>query len=461
MFKELNLSDDIINALELKGFTIPTEIQTRCIPLILNGKDIVGRSQTGSGKTFAFGLPAIEKIDTMINAVQVLILCPTRELALQVTDELRKITESRENIKVVPVFGGADIVRQIKALKNGKIVVGTPGRLMDHLRRKTLKLDKIKMVVLDEADEMLNMGFKDDIEEILKNVKNVRQTVMFSATMPPLIKEITRNYMVSPEYIELGGLNSTLKEIEQSYLRTLRNGKKVALIELFKKISSSNTIVFTNTKKMAEELKELLVNEGINALSLHGDKRQSERNKVMSAIRAHKASALIATDVAARGIDIDDIEYIINFDLPNDIEYYIHRIGRTARAGKSGISITLINTTEQFNKLREYARLSGSEIKEHYLSEYKNEKSSDKEKKKVSANNNNADKGFKRAEKRSSNFKKTSQDDDRQNKKTDIKTTDCKEKSKDNRYDYKKKRSYKDENKNTGNNKKKYFSKTF
>lgn len=369
MFNNLNLSEEVQMALEKKGFTVPTEIQRTCIPLIIEGKDVVGRSMTGSGKTFAFGLPAIDKIDLSIRGVQVLVVCPTRELAMQVTDEIRKISEYTPGCAVVPIYGGANIDRQIKALKNAKIVVGTPGRLMDHLRRKTLKLHNIKMVVLDEADEMLNMGFREDIECILKDAPSIRQTVMFSATMPAAIKAITKEFMVDPQYIEIGHSNSTLKEIEQSYFRISRTGKKEAIVELFRRLSPERAIVFCNTKRMVDEIKKLLTTKGFDSLALHGDMRQGERKRVMNNIKMHKVSILVATDVAARGIDIEDVEYIINFDVPNDVEYYIHRIGRTGRAGKSGKAITLINTREQLQMMDEFKKTTQSTIKEHLMSE--------------------------------------------------------------------------------------------
>ena len=368
MFSELKLSESVLKALEIKGFVIPTDIQTQCIPLIVDGKDVVGRSKTGSGKTFAFGLPAIDKVDVTVSGIEVIAICPTRELATQVTDEIRKISEFIQGCKIVPVYGGADITRQITSLKRAKIVVGTPGRIMDHIRRRTLKLDKIKMVVLDEADEMLNMGFREDIEEILKHVPTVRQTVMFSATMPPAIKAITKEYMTSPEYIELGILNSTIEEISQSFVRVNRTGKKAALVELFNKLKPERAVIFCNTKRMVDEINDILNKAGIKALALHGDMRQSERRRVMDDIKSHRVSTLVATDVAARGIDIDDVEYIFNFDLPNDVEYYIHRIGRTGRAGKSGKAISLINTKEQLTQINEFKRITNSDIKEHTIS---------------------------------------------------------------------------------------------
>lgn len=368
MFDNLMLSEQVVKSLDLKGFITPTEIQTKCIPLIVEGKDVVGRSQTGSGKTFAFGLPAIDKIDTSIIGAEILIICPTRELALQVSEEIRKITANKEGCKLVPVYGGADMSRQILALKRGKIVVGTPGRLMDHIRRRTLRLDKIKMLVLDEADEMLNMGFKEDIDTILKSLPLERQTVMFSATFPPAIKAITKDYMKDPVYIEVGNALNPIDKIEQSYIKTKRTGKKDMLAEVFEKLKPERTLIFCNTKRMTDEINDFLNNLGVISLALHGDMRQSERRKVMNDIKSHKISTLVATDVAARGIDINDVEYVINYDLPNDVEYYIHRIGRTGRAGKSGNAITLINTREQYNKLNTFKNETKSKLTEHALS---------------------------------------------------------------------------------------------
>ncbi|MDD4003196.1 MAG: DEAD/DEAH box helicase [Clostridia bacterium] len=369
MFDNLMLSKEVQKNLDLKGFTTPTEIQSKCIPLIVEGKDVVGRSQTGSGKTFAFGLPAIDKIDTEINGVQILIICPTRELALQVAEEIRKISSNKEGCKLVPVYGGADISRQITALKKAKIVVGTPGRLIDHIMRRTLKLDKLKMLVLDEADEMLNMGFKEDIDRILKSVPKNKQTVMFSATFSSEIKSISKNYMVNPVYVELGNALNTIDAISQSYIKTKRNAKKETLIKMFSQLKPKRTIIFCNTKRMADEINSFLNSNEITSIALHGDMRQSERKRVIGDIKAHKVSTLVATDVAARGIDITDVEYIINYDVPNDVEYYIHRIGRTARAGKSGYAITLVNTNEQFSKLMQYKNATRAKITEHELSD--------------------------------------------------------------------------------------------
>lgn len=369
LFKELNLSVDTQRALEKQGFTQPTEIQEKTIPLIIGGKDIFGRSKTGSGKTFAFALPALELIDLKLDKNQILIVCPTRELAMQVTGEIRKITEYRENCSISCIYGGASMEKQITGLKKSKIVVGTPGRLMDHLRRKTLRLEAIKLVVLDEADEMLNMGFRDDIETILETVPKARQTVMFSATMSPTIKNITKMYMNDPIYMEIGEENTTLDEIEQSFVRTSLTGKRQALVEIFQKLKPQSSIVFCNTKRETERIMSLLNENGIEALAMHGDMRQNERKKVIDSIKAHKVATLVATDVVARGIDIDDLDYIVNYDLPKDVEYYIHRIGRTGRAGKSGKAITIINSKEDLITLKDYKKFTKSIINENSISE--------------------------------------------------------------------------------------------
>ncbi|NCA66497.1 MAG: DEAD/DEAH box helicase [Clostridia bacterium] len=369
MFNHLNLSEEILKALESKGFENPTEIQEKCIPLIFAGRDIFGRSKTGSGKTFAFSLPAIDMVDVEMPAVQVLIVCPTRELAVQVADETRKATLYKEACAIACVYGGASMINQITALKRAKIVVGTPGRLMDHLRRRTLRLNNVKLVVLDEADVMLNMGFREDIETILISVPRERQTVMFSATMPPAIKAITKMYLKNPEYVEIGELNTTLVEIEQSYVRTNLTGKRQAIVELFQKLSPQSSIVFCNTKRMTDIIARVLTTNGFNAQALNGDMRQAERKRTLDAFKAHTIDVLVASDVAARGLDIDNLDYIFNYDLPLDVEYYIHRMGRTGRAGKSGSVITLINNSDELITLKKYKQATKSDLNEHKLSQ--------------------------------------------------------------------------------------------
>lgn len=368
MFEKLGLSNELLKALDRIGFNKPTEIQEKCIPLIKEGKDVFGRSKTGSGKTFAFALPAIDMVDTEQYEAQILVICPTRELAVQVAEETRKATFYKEGTAVACVYGGAGMNNQIIALKKAKIVVGTPGRLMDHLRRRTLKLNSIKLVVLDEADVMLNMGFRQDIETILNKVPKQRQTVMFSATMPVTIRNITKMYMKNPEYVEIGELNTTLKEIKQTYIRTKSTGKRQGLVELIEKLSPDGCIVFCNTKRMTDTIATLLINKGFNAKALNGDMKQSERKRTLDALKQRKIDILVASDVAARGLDIDDLDYIFNFDLPQDVEYYIHRIGRTGRAGKSGNAISIVSNSEELIMLKKYKEATKSDIIEHELS---------------------------------------------------------------------------------------------
>ncbi len=368
MFDHLNLSKEILKALTEKGFETPTEIQEKCIPLIQSGKDVFGRSKTGSGKTFAFSLPAIDMVDAALQEVQVLMVCPTRELAVQVAEETRKATLYKESCAVACVYGGASMVNQITALKKAKIVVGTPGRIMDHMRRRTLRLSSVKLVVLDEADVMLNMGFREDIETILRSVPKSRQTVMFSATIPPAIRAITKTYLKEPEFVEIGELNTTLKEITQTYIRVTPTGKRQALIELVAKLSPKGCIVFCNTKSMAELVSRMLVNKGFNARALHGDMKQSERKRTLDDLKLRTIDILVASDVAARGLDIDDLDYIFNYDLPQDVEYYIHRIGRTGRAGKTGNALSIVSNSDELVLLKKYREATKSEIFEHELS---------------------------------------------------------------------------------------------
>ncbi|MEG1948210.1 MAG: DEAD/DEAH box helicase [Clostridia bacterium] len=385
-FTELNLPQYIIDAVAKQGFEEATEIQSKCLPLIMEGKDVIGKSQTGSGKTIAYAIPAIEKVDTTRSCVQVLVVCPTRELAIQVCEEFKKITAFKESCKVVPIFGGNSMDRQKMALKNGaKIVVGTPGRIMDHLRRRTLKMDFLKMAVLDEADEMLNMGFKEDIETILAKVNPERQTVMFSATLPAPILKITNEFMKNPILIEVGNKNETTKLIKQSFVF---HEKKDALIQLCLDMKPTTSIIFCNTKKMVDDVTDMLVLNGLKAVSLHGDMRQSARQKAMQELKSGKVNYLVATDVAARGIDVKNVDIIFNYDIPKDVEYYIHRIGRTGRAGLTGVAISFVTTRMQIKQLALIEKetkatinqilLNGDTAQDKYLQEtnFLNEKSS-------------------------------------------------------------------------------------
>jgi len=364
-FSELNLTPKVKRAIDEMGFDTATSIQTEAIPIIRTGVDVIGRSQTGTGKTVAFAIPAIEKIDTHEErtTLQVLILCPTRELAQQACQEIEKLTKFKAGVHVVDVYGGAPMERQITRLKRANIVVGTPGRIMDHMRRKTLKLNNLKMVVLDEADEMLSMGFKEDIETILKDTPSDRQTVLFSATMPPSILNLTRDFQKCPTLIEINKAKVTLDNIEQLCVDVPMGRKKDALNLLLRYYSPKLTMIFCNTKQMVDEVAEYLLQNGFDADGLHGDMKQSQRTKVMDRFKSGKTSILVATDVAARGIDVNDIDYVINYDIPQNNEYYVHRIGRTGRAGKSGTAITICSGRRQVSVLQNIAHSVKSKIK--------------------------------------------------------------------------------------------------
>jgi ATP-dependent RNA helicase DeaD len=360
-FSQLNLTPKVERAINEMGFEFATPIQSETIPLIRTGIDVIARSQTGTGKTVAFGIPAIEKIDTHEDkpTVQVLVLCPTRELAQQDAEEIRKLAKFKTGIRPVEVYGGAPMDKQCIGLRRANIVIGTPGRVMDHMRRKTLKLDCLKMIVLDEADEMLNMGFKEDIETILLDAPEDRQTVLFSATMPPAILALTRQFQKDPTLIEIDKNQATVSDITQNYIDVPHDRKKDALAALIQVHQPNRTIIFCNTKKMVDELTEFLLDRHFNAESIHSDIKQAQRTAVMQGFKQGRISILIATDIAARGIDVNDIDFVINFDIPPNTEYYIHRIGRTGRAGKSGRSITLCSGRREVNIMRS----TGLEIK--------------------------------------------------------------------------------------------------
>ena len=363
-FRDFPLSEAIQRAVAEVGYTEPTPIQAQSIPLILEGKDVIGRSHTGTGKTAAFGLPAIEMIDPDLEGVQVLALCPTRELAMQAAAEVEKFARYKKGVKVVAVYGGASMEKQIFQLKKGaNFVIGTPGRIMDHLRRRTLRLGSLRIVILDEADEMLNMGFREDIETILAQAPEERQTVLFSATMPQPILDITREYQKDPVMVAIGSERSrTAENIEQFYFDCPMGRKMDVLNLLLAKYDPKLSVVFCNTKKMVDELSEYLTNAGYQAVGIHGDMRQSARTQVMASFKSHRTRILIATDVAARGIDVENVDAVFNFDIPQDIEFYVHRIGRTARAGKEGKAYTLISGRRQFYQLRDIMASTGAKI---------------------------------------------------------------------------------------------------
>ncbi|MDX1940986.1 MAG: DEAD/DEAH box helicase [Saprospiraceae bacterium] len=336
-FDNLALSQDMQSAVKDMGFVEASPIQAETIPLILNGKDVVGQAQTGTGKTAAFGIPLLELLNEKEKSVSSLVLCPTRELALQVSQEFKKLAKYKRNLHILAVYGGEPIQTQIRALKRGaQIIVATPGRLMDHMERRTISLEKVKMVVLDEADEMLNMGFREDIETILKTVPDERQTVLFSATMPKPILDITKNYQRDPAFVKVTTEKLTATAIEQIYLDIKREAKLPTIAALMQLHQIKMSIVFCNTKARVDEITEELRNQGFKADAIHGDLNQRKRNTVLESFRNGSTSMLVATDVAARGIDVSNVDAVFNYDLPMDPEYYVHRIGRTGRAGKSG-----------------------------------------------------------------------------------------------------------------------------
>jgi ATP-dependent RNA helicase DeaD len=348
-FAKLGISDDILAAVTDMGFVNPSPIQAEAIPPILAGRDVIGQAQTGTGKTAAFGIPALELIDLSQRQVQVLVLCPTRELALQVSEEIKKIAKYKRGLKIEAIYGGESIDRQIRALKAGvHIVIGTPGRVMDHMERNTLKLDGVKMMILDEADEMLDMGFREDIENILEDMPDDRQTILFSATMSKPIMTITQKFQTDPVLVKVVKKELTASNIEQVYFEVKPKAKVEVMARLIDMYDLKLLLVFCNTKRKVDEIVEDLMLRGYNAEGLHGDLRQQQRNNVMSKFRAGTSNILVATDVAARGIDVDDVDAVINFDIPLDEEYYVHRIGRTGRAGKSGRAFSFVSRDEKF-----------------------------------------------------------------------------------------------------------------
>ncbi|NLZ45848.1 MAG: DEAD/DEAH box helicase [Clostridiales bacterium] len=365
-FDELDLPVSIKKAIDEQNFDFATEIQAKSIPLIREGKDVIGKSQTGTGKTIAFGIPAIEAIDAKSprKNVQVLIICPTRELAIQASDEFKKLSKYTEGVNIAEVYGGAPMQPQIMKLRRANVVIGTPGRIMDHLRRKTMKITNLKMIVLDEADEMLSMGFREDIESILQDAPDDRQTVLFSATMPPAIIHITKEFQKDPVIVSINAKQITLDNIQQYYYTAPVPKKKEVLNVVLRYHNPNRCIIFVNTKKMAEELMEYLRREGYSCDGLHGDMRQPQRTKVMGDFKSGNLNILIATDVAARGIDVNDIDLVINFDVPQNSEYYVHRIGRTGRAGKKGTAVTICAGNRFTRELLQLVRLTKSKIEE-------------------------------------------------------------------------------------------------
>jgi ATP-dependent RNA helicase DeaD len=366
-FKDLNISSEILRAVEDMGFEEATPIQSLAIPHILEGKDVTGQAQTGTGKTAAFGIPILEIVDPSERDLQAVILCPTRELAIQVAEELKKLSTYMKRVSVLPIYGGQPIDRQIKALRKGvQIIIGTPGRVMDHMRRGTIDMGNVKVLVLDEADEMLDMGFREDIEFVLDYIPDHRQILLFSATMSPDILYITRRYQDDPEFLKVVPKELTVPETEQIYFEVKEKMKLDVLSRLLDINDFKLSLVFCNTKRRVDKLVSHLQIRGYAADGLHGDMSQRQRDSVMSKFRTGNIEILVATDVAARGIDVENVEAVFNYDVPNDDEYYVHRIGRTGRAGKTGIAFTFVSGKEVY-QLRDIMRYTKTKIEQQQI----------------------------------------------------------------------------------------------
>ena len=362
-FEEMCLDTRIMRAIAEMGFEQPSPIQAQSIPIAVEGKDMIGQALTGTGKTASFGIPMLQRINPKDKNLQAIVLCPTRELAIQSANEIRKLAKFLHGIKVLPIYGGQEISKQIRSLKGGvQIVIGTPGRVMDHLRRHTLKPQTVDIVVLDEADEMLNMGFREDIETILGQLPEERQTMLFSATMPKPILEIAKRYLHEPEIVKVIQKELTVPKIEQYYYEVNPRKKNEVLSRLLDMYDPSLSLVFCNTKRKVDELVADLKGRGYFAEGLHGDMKQSQRDRVMNGFRNGRTDILVATDVAARGIDVDDVEAVFNYDVPQDDEYYVHRIGRTGRAGREGRAFTLVVGKEIY-KLKDIQRYCKTKIR--------------------------------------------------------------------------------------------------
>ncbi|WP_406242223.1 DEAD/DEAH box helicase [Tissierella carlieri] len=346
-FKILGISKELEKVLEKDGITKPTPIQEQAIPQLLKGKDVIAQAHTGTGKTFAFMLPIMETIDITKPCIQALIIAPTRELAIQITNEAKKLAQAK-NISILAVYGGQDVERQLRKLNKGvNIVIGTPGRLLDHMRRKSIDLGQVKMIVLDEADEMLNMGFLKDVEEIIYKTSKTRQTMLFSATMPKQLRSLAVRYMKEPVQIQIQSEKVTLDEIKQVVIETTDRGKQDALCSVIDEERPFMAIIFCRTKRRVKALNSDLRNRGYNSDEIHGDLSQAKREKVINSFRDMKLQFLVATDVAGRGLDIEGITHIFNYDIPEDAESYIHRIGRTGRAGETGKAFTFVTPRDQ------------------------------------------------------------------------------------------------------------------
>ena len=370
-FQELGVSEEILRALEKKGVGSPTKVQEEAIPPLLEWRDVIAKAPTGTGKTFAFGIPMIEHIDAASDDLQALILAPTRELAIQICDELRGLLTYYKDIRVAVLYGGQRMEPQLKSLaKHPQIVVATPGRLMDHYNRKNIRFDKIKTVILDEADRMLDMGFFDDVTNILNRIKNRVNLGLFSATISQEVMTVSWMYQRDEVEITVAPTEESKPDIDQYSITVPRLEKEEAMLRILRSGAFERVIVFCNTKAMCQRLSDDLRRAGIQADCLHGDIKQSTREKTMAAFRAGRLPVLIATDVASRGIDVDDVDGVINYDVPDENEYYIHRIGRTGRARKKGISFTLIGSFPEKAKLDEIAKFSGFTVTPMIFDEY-------------------------------------------------------------------------------------------
>ena len=362
-FTQLGLRDELTATLTSLGYEAPTPIQERTIPILVAGRDLIGQAQTGTGKTAAFALPILQRLDLQRRETQALVLAPTRELAMQVAEAIHTYAQKLPHVSVVPVYGGAPIVPQLKRLERGaQIVVGTPGRLLDHLDRGTLKLGELRMIVLDEADEMLKMGFIEDIEKLLSAAPKPRQTALFSATMPAEVLRIAKRYLENPERVEIEHKALTAPAIEQRFLNLSEGQKLEVLTQILELEQSDAVLIFKRTKTGAAELAEKLEGRGFAAVAMHGDMTQPLRESVIRRLRAGQVDIVVATDVAARGLDVEQISHVINYDIPNDVEAYVHRIGRTGRAGRSGLA-TLFITPRERKMMREIERFTGMAIK--------------------------------------------------------------------------------------------------
>ncbi len=368
LFSELALSESMQLAISEIGYEHASDIQAMAIPLLMAGRDVIGQAQTGTGKTAAFGIPMLEKLDTSSRKIGTVIMCPTRELAVQVATEIKKFAKHKKpGVSVQAIFGGDPIMKQLKNLKDGcHVVVGTPGRVIDHLNRGSLKLDDLKMVILDEADEMLNMGFRDDIETILAAMPEERQTVLFSATMPKPIMDIARKFQNNPAHVKTVRENLTNTDIEQRYFEIHSKERVKVLADLMVIHDLKCTLCFCNMKAQCDDLAADLRSMGLRADTIHGDLNQNQRNGVLNAFRSGEISVLVATDVAARGIDVSDVDAVFNFELPFDSEYYVHRIGRTGRAGKTGKAFAFVTGRNEFRRLKNIEAFAKMRIEKAY-----------------------------------------------------------------------------------------------